>query len=264
MGGSNFGCCEEVQQEIDINALRNALNALIDIRRTNLGCEVQLPLFYPDGGSVTVTIVVEKGEYIIHDSGSSVMLLNSNGVGLTKKLSQRINDLVEMYGCEFSMGRVERRCSVEDVAVCAAIVANASRTVGDQLIQKQVIPILDFRAQVLGAVKEIVGSKRYRENEEIYGQSGYSYHVSAVILNENASEPVGFVEPIKDHESATKKFREFWDISRSERFGSVARISLFDDSRHWDSSDLVILQEVSNLVRLSDAKVRMRDFVQAA
>ena len=71
---------------------------------------------------------------------------------------------------------------------------------------------------------------------------------------------MSFVEPIKDHDAATKKFREFWDISRSEQFGDVARISLFDDRRKWNGADLLILQEVSNLVRVSDADKRMAEF----
>lgn len=191
------------------------------------------------------------------------MVLNASGVQMTRKLSQKIKGLAEHYGCEFSSGRVERRCSPEDIGVCAAIVANASRAVGDQLFVRQAIGPIDFRKEVLGKVRDLVGDKRFRENEEVHGESGYSYNVSAVILDGVASQPIGFVEPIKDHETATKKFREFWDISRSERFGSINRISLFDDSRSWDRADLIILQEVSNLVRISDAASRMQEILNA-
>jgi hypothetical protein len=226
--------------EVDPVAIKNALLSLIDIRRTNLGCEVQLPLFYPDGGSVTVTVTAERGEYIVHDAGNGTMVLNSSGVQMTRNLSQKIVSLAEHYGCEFSSGRVERRCSPDDIGVCAAIVANASRAVGDQVFHRQVIGPIDFRREVLGKVRDIVGNNRFRENEEVLGESGYSYQVSAVILDGEASRPIGFVEPIKDHEAATKKFREFWDISRSDKFGSIKRISLFDDTRQWDRADLLI------------------------
>ena len=249
--------------EIDPAAIKNALLSLIDIRRTNLGCEMQLPLFYPDGGSVSVTITAERGEYIVHDAGNGTMVLNASGVQMSRNLTQKIVGLAEHYGCEFSSGRVERRCSLEDIGVCAAIVANASRAVGDQVFHRQVIGPVDFRREVLGRVREFVGTGRFRENEDVRGESGYSYQVSAVILDRSASKPVGYVEPIKDHEAATKKFREFWDISRSADFGSVKRISLFDDARHWDRADLLILQEVSNLVRVVDAESRMREIVNA-
>ncbi|PZQ97015.1 MAG: hypothetical protein DI533_15820 [Cereibacter sphaeroides] len=249
--------------EVNPATIKNALLSLIDIRRTNLGCEVQLPLYYPDGGSVTVTVTVQRDEYIVHDAGNGTMVLNASGVQMTRKLSQKIKGLAEHYGCEFSSGRVERRCSPEDIGVCAAIVANASRAVGDQLFVRQAIGPIDFRKEVLGKVRDLVGDKRFRENEEVHGESGYSYNVSAVILDGVASQPIGFVEPIKDHETATKKFREFWDISRSERFGSINRISLFDDSRSWDRADLIILQEVSNLVRISDAASRMQEILNA-
>lgn len=248
-------------QTIDPESIRAGMHALIDIRRTNLGCEVQLPLFYLDGGSVTVTVAAEKGEYVVHDSGSGTMLLNANGMHLTRKLSEKITSLVRMYGCDFSAGRVARRCTPEDVGVCAAIVANASRAVGDQVLQRPILPVLDFRREVLSKVRGIVGDARIRENEEVFGESGYSYKISAVILDKEESRPISFLEPVKDHDMATKKFREFWDISRSPRFGDVKRISLFDDRRNWDKSDLLILQEVSNLVRLSDTDRRMGEFV---
>ncbi len=250
-------------QTIDPEVIRSGLNALIDIRRTNLGCEVQLPLFYPDGGSVTVTVAAERGDYVVHDSGSGAMFLNANGLQLTKKLSEKITSLVGMYGCEFSGGRVARRCTPDDVGVCAAIVANASRAVGDQVLQRPLIPMIDFRREVLSRVRGIVGEARFRENEEIVGESGYAYRISAVILDRAEALPISFVEPVKDHDTATKKFREFWDISRSARFGGVKRISLFDDQRNWDKSDLILLQEVSNVVRLSDADQRMTELADA-
>jgi hypothetical protein len=247
--------------EVDPDAIKNAILSLINIRRTNLGCEVQLPLFYPDGGSVTVTVTAERGEYIVHDAGNGTMILNASGVQMTRSLSQKIVSLAEHYGCEFASGRVARRCSPEDIGVCAAIVANASRAVGDQVFHRQVIGPIDFRKEVLGRVRDLVGDKRFRENEEVHGESGYSYQVSAVILDNAAKQPISFVEPIKDHEAATKKFREFWDISRSDRLGGIKRISLFDDKRSWDRADLIILQEVSNLVRISDAEARMREIM---
>jgi hypothetical protein len=250
--------------QVDVDQIRSALLSLIDIRRTSLGCEVQMPLYYPDGGSVTVTITAERGDYVIHDAGTGTMVLNASGVQMTKKLGQKVQKLIEHYGCSFSAGRVERRCTAEDIGVCAAIVANASRAVGDQLFERQVIAPIDFRREVLARVREAVGENRFRENEEIPGESGYAYQVSAVILDQAGSSPVSFVEPIKDHEAATKKFREFWDISRSDRFGGVARISLFDDRRKWVGADLLILQEVSNVVRLSDVDIRMAEFANVS
>jgi hypothetical protein len=122
---------------------------------------------------------------------------------------------------------------------------------------------IDFRREVLSKVRDFVGGKRFRENEEVFGESGYSYQVSAVVLDHEAIRPISFIEPIKDHEAATKKFREFWDISRSDQFGGIRRISLFDDKRQWDRADLIILQEVSNLVRVSDTEARMREIVDA-
>lgn len=251
--------------EITPEQMRAAIVSLIDIRRTSTGaCEAQLPLFYPNGDSVTVTVHADKGEYVIHDSGNGVMVLNAHGVELSKKLSKRLTELALAYGCEFSGDRIAKRCSFEDVGVCAAIVANASRSVGDQLLSQPRAPMIDFREEVISRIRGVVGAKRIRENEEMYGESGYSYKVSAVILDDVAARPIAIVEPIKDHEAATKKFREFWDLSRSSQYLSTARLSLYDGTKSWNQADLILLQEVSNVVRLEDAERRVRALAEAA
>lgn len=247
--------------EIEPEAIRHALMSLIDIKRTNAGCEVQLPLFYPNGDSVTVTVAAERGEYIVHDAGSGAMLLNSHGINVSKNLAAKVARLAAHYGCEFVSGRLSKRCSYEDIGVCAAIVANASRAVGDQLLDRKEQPVVDFRKEVLHRIEGMVGARRYRENEEVYGESGYPYRVSAMVLSTDESHPVGLIEPIKDHDSATKKFREFWDISRSEKFGVIQRISLYNDQHPWNRSDLILLQEVSNLVRAEDAETRIAELL---
>lgn len=250
--------------EITPEQMRAAIVSLIDIRRTNTGgCEVQLPLFYPNGDSVTVTVHADKGEYLIHDSGNGVMVLNAHGVELSKKLGKRLAEMAHAYGCEFSGSRIAKRCSLEDVGVCAAIVANASRSVGDQILSQPRIPLIDFRQEVLSRIRGVVGARRLRENEEFYGESGYSYKVSAVILDPTEARPVALVEPIKDHEAATKKFREFYDLSRSAPLLNTARLSLYDDKKAWNQSDLILLQDVSNVVRLADAEKRIRELADA-
>lgn len=243
--------------------LHEAMASLIAVERTNLGAEVQLPLFYPNGDMVAVTVSAEQGAYVIHDAGNGVMLLNSHGMELTKKLKAKISSLASQYGCEFEYDRVSRRCTLEDLAICAAIVANASRSVGDQILYQQERPAVDFSRDVIERAREAVGSNRIRENETFIGDSGYEYHVTAVILTEDQDHVASLLEPVKDHNAVTMKFRRFWDISKSDAHAGASMLSVYDDEKNWNGSDLILLQGVSRLVPLSDTVKEMRVLLNA-
>lgn len=260
---SSFECGSKAMRKISKDDLHGALNSLIEVRESNLGLEVQLPVVYPNGEMVTIVVNVEGGKYVVHDAGFGSMILNSSGMNLTANLEKRLFSIAQNYGCDFLNGRMSRRCDAESLAIAITIVANASRSVGDQILYKNTEPLVDFRREAIEKIRFAVGGKRLRENEEVFGDSGYAYRVSAAVLDHNQNRVMGYVEPIKDHDAATKKFREFWDISKAESSKDIARISFYDDKRNWKSSDLILLQKVSNVVRLSDSDARMKEFADA-
>lgn len=250
--------------DLNPDSIRRALTGLIAVSQTSSGVEVQLPVFFPNGDTASVVVTAEGRDFIVHDNGGALAFLGDFGLDATKKkVILKFVNLAGRYGCEFVYGRVQRRCGGDDLAVCAAIVSNASRAVADHVISASDQPILDFRAEVLGNIREIVGASRFRENEEVIGESGYAYKVSAIVLDERKKRPISFVEPVKDHDTATKKFREFWDISRSEATSQITRISLYDDRKVWNSADLLLLQGVSNVVRLQDVEPRLKELLAA-
>lgn len=114
-----------------------ASRALITARKTNLGIEIQMPVIYPTGSTVTVVVTVQGGEYLIHDAGMGAMALTSSGITLSKTLEERLSALAKHYGCDFIGGRMSRRCTPPQVALAALMVANASRTVGDQALDQK-------------------------------------------------------------------------------------------------------------------------------
>lgn len=260
---SSCECGSKAMRKISKDDLRDALASILEVRESSLGFEVQLPVVYPNGEMVTVVVTVEGGEYIVHDAGFGSMILNSAGMNLTANLEKKLFSIAQNYGCEFLNGRMSRRCDAESLAIAITIVANASRSIGDQILYRSAEPMIDFRRQAIEKIRAAIGGKRLRENEEVFGDSGYAYRVSAVILDHGQDRAVGYVEPIKDHDAATKKFREFWDISKSERSKDIARLSFYDDLRNWKPSDLILLQKVSNVVRLSDSDARMKEFAHA-
>jgi len=248
---------------LDLDALRRELQGLIRLQPSNLGVILELPVYYPTGEAATVVVASEPGRFIIHDAGMGAMSLSSHGLNLTRRLAQRLDETAAHYGCEFLGGRMIAYAEAQaDIPIVAATVANASRSIADQILLAPTLPLVDFRAEAIDAIKEALGASRIRENEQFAGESGSRYSATAVILNDAESAPVGIVEPVKDHDSATKKFREFWDLSRNLALSAIQRIAMYDDRRHWQAADLSLLQNVANVVRLSDARQRMLEFAR--
>lgn len=235
------------------------MQALVSVRPSPLGLDVELPLVYPNGDTVVVTVARDGDGFVVHDSGNGYAALVAHGIAVTAKMAQRLEAIAQHYGCAFLSGRMTRPSDSDGLAVSVAIVANASRSIGDQMLGHRAAPIIDFKTEALEVLRSSIGAKRVVENSLVIGASGSHYSASAMILARDESTAVGLVEPVRDHEAATKKFREFWDISQNDEVRSLERIALYDDRRDWAASDLNLLQRVCNVVRLSDGFRRMQE-----
>jgi hypothetical protein len=75
-------------------------------------------------------------------------------------------------------------------------------------------------------------------------------------LDRNKTRPIAFVEPIADRESVPRRFKEFYDLARTDEYAAVERIAVYDDANPIPSGDALLMQEVGNLVRFRDARTR--------
>jgi hypothetical protein len=241
-----------------VESLEAACRELVRVERSSLGLEVQLPVIYPNGDLVTVVVAEENGQTIVHDGGFAAMTLATAGVTVTRKMRARIIALSKHYGCEFLNDRMVKVAVEDQLPLAVAVVANASRTIADQLLQTHAQPLFSFRQEVIDRVKEYVGAARVRENEPVTGKSGTQYQIGAVVLDKALRTPVAYVEAIKDLEGVNKRFREFYDISQLLFSPEPDRIIMYDDKASLRQGDLIILQDVSNVVRFSDAASRFR------
>jgi hypothetical protein len=239
-------------------SLESGCRELVRVERSNLGLEVQLPVIYPNGDLATVVVTEENGQTIVHDGGFAAMTLATAGIAITRKMHDRIIALSKHYGCEFSNERMIKTATADQLPLVVAVVANASRTIADQLLHTHAQPLFTFRQEVIDRVKEYVGANRVRENEAVVGKSGTQYNIGAVVLDSALREPVAYVEAVKDLEGVNKRFREFYDISQMLFSPEPDRIIMYDDKANLRQGDLIILQDVSNVVRFSDAEMRFR------
>lgn len=237
--------------------LRADVAALVSVRPSRDGYLVELPVLYPTGDLVAIEVMPEGSGFLVTDSGHATMALLSHGANLTTTLEKRLASLAAHYGCEYQSGRMFKRVEADEVAITTSIVANASRSIADQILSLPAMPIIDFRIEALEAIRSAVGERRVQENASLAGESGSRYGATAIILSLDGERQIGVVEPVRDHEAATKRFREFWDISRNVALQGLARIAMYDDRRNWQAADLSLLEHVANVVRLSDIRRRL-------
>lgn len=115
--------------------VERAVRALTRAEVTSLGIEVTLPVIYPSGRNVVVVVEPGETESLLHDSGFGSMCLLEEGIQLNNQLRRRLGRLARNYGCAFADGRVSRVVENEHLAVGVALVANASRSVGDVALE---------------------------------------------------------------------------------------------------------------------------------
>jgi hypothetical protein len=250
-----------MNRTIDTNTLEAAARGLINARTTNLGVEVTMPVLYPNGNAVAVIVAKHTGRYVVHDAGGGAMHLSSFGVTITKPMRQRLERMVAAYGCEFVSGRVTTACEPEQIAVAIALVANASKAVGDEAQIADRLRASRFVERVTETLTEFLG-KRVQVHKEMVADSGRTYRVGHVVLDADLDHPVAFVEAVPDKETVSRRVAEFLDLK--DHYTDVAREAVYDDSRDWPSGDLMLLKKVSNPVPFNRWRNRAKALAKVA
>ena len=183
--------------DIDPTIVESAARSLISARKSQGGgIEIDLPVLYPDGQGVSVSVARENGSWCVSDQGLSVMYLTSYGVKVRRDLRHRFVQEVSQYGCEFFEGKVYRVCSAEQIPVAAAFVANAARTVGDYAREIRQSTATSFKDAVEQAVSSSRLCDRIRRRRSYRGKSGRQYRVTYVRMDETEERPEAFIEII--------------------------------------------------------------------
>lgn len=235
--------------------IETASRALVSARETALGIEISTPVIYPNGDCVTVLVTIDGGEYVVHDAGLGLMYLTAEGVQITRHLSSRFAALAARYECEFIDGRMMRRCSADDVAVAAVLVANASRTVGDHALEVRRQTENEFRAAVSDRVREIAGT-RLRENETFKGGSGRSYRITNVILDAQEMHAAAFVFALPSRSLVPAQFAEMFDLKAAH--ADTANDTIYNEAGDFRrKEDGWLLEKVSELIPFGEIAERL-------
>lgn len=245
------------EARLDEKFLHSAICGMIDAVRTNQGFEVTLPQIYHTGHSAVVVVSEVPDGFIVHDNSYAAMLVNQFGQSIGEGAHKSIKKAIDAYGCDIDGLKVSRKCvGVDEIALSAVLVGCASRLIADHLLETPAPPAFDFRTKVVTRVSEVVGSRRVRTNQEVSGHLGAKYHMTAVVLDQHQSKPIAFLEPVANKDSIARKFKEFYDLSRTEAYHGIDRVAVLNDDKPLSSPDILLLQEVSNPVRYSDTPNR--------
>ncbi|MBL8672055.1 MAG: hypothetical protein JNK11_15455, partial [Alphaproteobacteria bacterium] len=227
----------------------------------NLGVEVTMPVVYPSGQLVNVVVSAERGAYVVHDASAGAMQLTASGIDLTRAMAERLERLAQDYGCDYVAGRISTLATVEQMAVAVALVANASRAVGDLARAEERARASRFADAVAAAVTTAAG-QRSRLHERVTGESGKHYAVTAVLLDAAQSRPVAFVEAVARPKVVPQHVAKLLDLSGEHP--QVHREAVYDETAEWDSPNLVLLRRVSNPVPRGMLEKRTRALLRAA
>lgn len=225
--------------------IEREVRSLIVAQSTNLGIEVELPLVYPNGDGVRVVISREGDACVVHDAGFGAMTLSSYGGKLSKSMIEKLVGLAAKYGCEFKNDRVSRKCTRDQLPVACVVVANVSRTIGDQILEIRRHTENEFREVIADLLKQAVG-KRLRSHEQVFGASGRSYRVPHLVLDKDEKEPVAYVVPVVNRNAILPSFGELFDIKKGSP--RVSNDVIYNDQSDIRDEDRRLLEEASDTV----------------
>jgi len=236
----------------DIEAV---VRALVTAQPSALGIEVTTPVVYPSGDCVSVALNQEGDNFVVHDAGLGGMQLLAEGMRPNKELADRFRMAMERYGCSWIEGRVTRRCAENDLAVSIVLVANASRTIGDFVLETRRQSDGQFRYVVTERVREIVGD-RLRENETFKGMSGRAYRIPNVVLDVAKNHAISFIIPLSSRNAVASQFRELYDLHAA--LPDIRNRTVYNDAGDFRADeDGWVLSQVGELIPYSDLKTRL-------
>lgn len=232
--------------------IERVARSLVEARESAMGIEVTTPIVHANGDFVEVVVAGGHSGIEVHDAGIGSMRLAAEGMRTGGDVALRMRLAAERYECLVEGGRVLRRCDDDPdaIAVSIALVANASRTVGDFAAEVRRQSESQFRFVLTERLREIAGP-RLKENETFKGRSGRVYRVPNVILDKNLALPLAFAVPLASRSSVPVQFRELFDLKAA--FPDIRNESIYNDASDFrPDEDGWILAQVGEVIPFSD------------
>jgi hypothetical protein len=216
------------------------------------GIRVSTHVLYPSNGAVSVVVRGGKNSFQVSDEGEGVEAIISSGIKAT--LTDRaIKAQLRMTGLHVREGVIfTPMVPLEAIPAAVMLVANASRKIADWGLSH--LPFTSNRnfKSDLAQLLDKYFHDRLRNDEVVVGESNKAHKFGHAIYL--GGERKLLIDPvINDASSINSRVVANMDVKMAAN-PLIDQLIVYDDSLHWKSSDLKLLELGARTVAFSYAR----------
>ena len=247
--------------KIDTNRLRSDLCNQFNIEPIEHGLQVNTGVLFLSGDCVQVSVYPDPNGFLVSDHCSAAMYLESHGLTIGAKLRHSFSGYAQKYDCAFISNRVQKTCTTDQVPIAITLVANASKSIADYIIDFRRKHEASFKRKVSEQLEEIVGN-RMRKREPVTGQSGLVWHVDNVVLDQDLKHPIAFIETVPNRNAVPRRFATFLDLKG--KYEGVSTTAIIKDVNDLRLEDRLLLKRCCDPVEFEKSKSAFKKLAEAA
>jgi hypothetical protein len=204
----------DVQDIVGIRAaVDSAMAQLVSVKHSDGVSHIHLPVFYPSGAAVTVSVEQIKGGYSVTDEGFAYREIEM--VGADRMFGRAARSAGERFGVDANSRMVSASADMGTLAGAIADVAIASAWVAHSVIDRISNRDENEIAQHLyGRLVHIFGANKVEQKATIIGASSNDWEVSSLVHLDGG---VAVFDVVRNHHVAV--------YSTSTKFHDLALLS---------------------------------------
>ena len=247
--------------EINIDTLKSDLCNQFNIEPTAHGLHVNTGVLFLSGDCVQVSVDSDPDGYLVSDHCLAAMYLELHGLTIGTKLRHSFSNYAQKYGCEFKSNCVQKTCTTDQIPIAIAMVANASKSIGDYIIEPRRREDTGFKQQVSAKLQEAVGL-RMRQREAVRGYSGRVWHVDNIVLDKQLKHPIAFIETVPNRNTVPRRVTAFLDLKNKHQ--GATNTAVIKDDNDLRPEDYQLLKEICDPVTFDKSKPNFENFAKVA
>lgn len=231
-------------------AIKAAIDGLFKVSGEPDGTSVVTQCIYPSNEFVRVLVRGGTNTFVVSDEGGAIHEIEAAGAE-AGNIDKQARKIVDVYGLKISNGVIRSDyCRLEDLALCIALVGNASKQVADWLFAtKRIKPSRDFKMALSVFLRAKFNDHVHEDS--ITGASNKPHKFDNIIAFPSGRRLI--IDAVtRDSNSINSRVIANMDIKQFGYSNLEQRI-IYDDSEEWKAEDLNLLQVGAPTVGFSKA-----------
>jgi hypothetical protein len=194
-------------------AVDSAMAELVSVKHGDGISYVHLPIFYPSGAAVTVSVEQIKGGYLVTDEGFAYREIEM--VGADRMFGRAARNAGERFGVDANPRMLSANADTDTLASAIADIAIASAWVSHSVVDRISDRDVNEIAQHLyGRLVDIFGVEKVEQKASIVGASSNDWEVSSLV---HLDGRIAVFDVVRNHHTAV--------YSTSTKFHDLALLS---------------------------------------